>query len=52
MCIRDRRYVTEYYGAENDTAQLSIMEDCIRDYPRAMSVSYTHLDVYKRQDQR
>ena len=31
-----KRYVTEYYGAENDTAQLSIMEDCIRDYPRAM----------------
>lgn len=31
-----RRYVSEYYGAENASAQLSAMEACIRDYPKAM----------------
>ncbi len=31
-----RRYVSEYYGEENASAQLAEMEACIGDYPKAM----------------
>lgn len=31
-----KRYVIEYYGTESNAEQLSGMEACIRDYPKAM----------------
>ena len=55
MCIRDRNYVGELFGAGKmflpqvvKTART--MKKAVAILQPIIAVSYTHLDVYKRQD--
>ena len=49
MCIRDRADVQ--YAAAARAVNKGDMEECLEQFVRAIHspVSYTHLDVYKRQ---
>ena len=50
MCIRDRCYMVQRIANEMDFYELVIfIEENRADYGRFIPVSYTHLDVYKRQ---
>ena len=57
MCIRDRYYDSTAYDNAEDTMPtlgsdngLTLADLTGKAYDDPMSVSYTHLDVYKRQD--
>ena len=58
MCIRDRRLVGDEYAPwagikPEDAAEIArrLAEDGLLDFISVTTVSYTHLDVYKRQGQ-
>ena len=54
MCIRDRCYIEVKEGiaknqGEEDTCVLNYDDAVLREFGQDLTVSYTHLDVYKRQ---
>ena len=51
MCIRDRYNTASYfkYEYEEDWIVDPMVKEMIRDVDKSTAVSYTHLDVYKRQ---
>ena len=51
MCIRDRARKTAIFFYENGSRGRDVLTDVLGDaeLKSIMSVSYTHLDVYKRQ---
>ena len=52
MCIRDRfrAVVKQIYGKANEINECNIKNNTFESGLTLTSVSYTHLDVYKRQD--